>query len=187
MEAAMVGVSFVRIAVGVVLLTAGLSKLQGGEQRFTAVVARYDLVPTGVAPLLGRWLPWAEVIAGAFLVAGLATQPAAIAAALLFTVFSAAIGVGLARGRTHDCGCSGVLGGRLRWRLMHRNLALTLALLPVYAFGGGSLGIAPRLGGIASSWSDAGLIALLSLAAVASLGTFALQGVVTANQKGVSV
>lgn len=183
----MVIVSFVRIAVAVVLLTAGLSKLQGGEHRFTAVVARYELVPAGVAPLLGRWLPWAEVVAGVFLVAGLATRPAAIVAALLFTVFSVAIGVGLARGRTHDCGCSGVLGGRLRWRLMHRNLALTLALLPVYAFEGGSLGIVPGLGGTASSWSDAGLIALLSLAGAAAVGTFGLQGVVTANQKGVSV
>ena len=186
-EAAMVAVSFTRVVVGLVLFVAGLAKLRGGERRFTAVVARYELVPAAVAPVLGRWLPWAEVVTGAFLVAGVASRPAAVAAVLLFTVFSAAIGVGLARGRTHDCGCSGVLGGRLRWRLMHRNLALTLAILPVYAFEGGSLVIANELGGIASSWSDAGLLALLSLATASAIGTFALQGVVTANERRVSV
>lgn len=182
----MVTVSVVRIALGLVLLAAGLSKLRGGTERFTAVVVRYDLVPAAIAPVLGRWLPWAEVVAGAFLVAGVASRPAAFGAALLFTVFSAAIGVALARGRTHDCGCSGVLAGRLRWRLMHRNLALTLAVLPVYAFGGGSIGIATDLGGIAASWSDAGLLTLLSLTAAAAAGTFGLQGVVTANQRRVS-
>jgi uncharacterized membrane protein YphA (DoxX/SURF4 family) len=187
MEAAMVAVSFVRIAVGVVLLVAGLSKLHGGERQFTAVVARYELVPVGIAPVLGRWLPWAEVVSGAFLVAGVSSRPAAIAAALLFTVFSLAIGVALARGHTHDCGCAGALGGRLRWRLLYRNLTFTLALLPVYAFGGGSLGIAPELGGFAASWSDAGLLALLSLAAAAAAGTFGLQGVVTRNERRVSV
>jgi uncharacterized membrane protein YphA (DoxX/SURF4 family) len=178
-------VGFVRIAVGVVLLVAGISKLRGGEQRFTAVVARYDLVPAAVAPVLGRWLPWAEVITGAFLVAGVSSRPAAIAAAVLFTVFSLAIGVGLVRGHTHDCGCAGPLGGRLHWRLMHRNLALTLAILPVYAFGGGSLAIATELGAGASSWSDAGLLALGSLTALAAAGTFALQGVVTAKEREV--
>ena len=65
----MVAVSFVRIAVGVVLLAAGFSKLQGGERRFTAIVARYELVPAAIAPVLGRWLPWAEVLTGVLLVA----------------------------------------------------------------------------------------------------------------------
>jgi hypothetical protein len=68
---------------------------------------------------------------------------------------------------------------------MHRNLGLTLAILPVYAFGGGSFGIATELGGGASSWSDGGLLALLSLAAVAAAGTFALQGFVTAKEREV--
>jgi uncharacterized membrane protein YphA (DoxX/SURF4 family) len=181
----MVAVGFARVMVGLVLFVAGLAKLRGGEQRFTAVVARYELVPAAVAPVLGRWLPWAEVVTGVFLVAGVASRPAAIAAVVLFTVFSAAIGVGLARGHTHDCGCAGPLGGRLRWRLMHRNLALTLVLLPVYAFGGGSLGIATELGGAASSWSDAALLALVSLTAVAAAGTFGLQGVVTAKEREV--
>jgi len=182
-EAAMVAVSFARIVIGLVLFVAGLAKLRGGERRFTAVVARYELVPAAVAPVLGRWLPWAEVITGGFLVAGVASQPAALAAAVLFTVFSFVIGVGLARGHTHDCGCAGPIGGRLHWRLMHRNLALTLAILPVYAFGGGSLGIATEFPGGASSWSDAGLLALMSLTAVAAAGTFALQRVVTAKER----
>ena len=68
---------------------------------------------------------------------------------------------------------------------MHRNLALTLAVLPVYAFGGGSLGIATELGSGTSSWPDAGLLALLSLVAVAAAGTFALQGLVTAKEREV--
>jgi uncharacterized membrane protein YphA (DoxX/SURF4 family) len=182
-EAAMVAVSFARVMVGLVLFVAGFAKLRGGERRFTEVVARYELVPAAVAPVLGRWLPWAEVVTGVFLVAGVWSRPAAIAAAALFSVFSLAIGVGLARGHTHDCGCAGPLGGRLHWRLMHRNLALTVAIVPVYAFGGGSLGIATDLGGIASSWSDAGLLALVSLTAVAAAGTFALQGAATAREK----
>ena len=66
---------------------------------------------------------------------------------------------------------------------MHRNLALTLAIHPVYAFGGVSLGIATEFAGAASSWSDAGLLALVSLTAVAAAGTFALQGVVTAKER----
>jgi len=48
----MVAVSFARIVIGLVLFVAGLAKLRGGERRFTAVVARYELVPAAVAPVL---------------------------------------------------------------------------------------------------------------------------------------
>ena len=66
---------------------------------------------------------------------------------------------------------------------MHRNLALTLAILPIYALGGGYFGLATDLGGATSIWPDPGLLALVSLTAVTSAGTFALQGAVTAREK----
>jgi len=133
--------------------------------------------------LFSPMAPWAEVVTGAFLVAGVASQPAALAAAVLFTVFFFRDRGRPRKSHTHDCGCAGPIGGRLHWRLMHRNLALTLAILPVYAFGGGSLGIATEFPGGASKLADAGLLALMSLTAVAAAGTFALQRVVTAKER----
>jgi len=100
---------------------------------FRSALARYELLPAralgaatvgvialeiGVAAAL--WLPGATAIAG-------------LAAAGLFALYAAAIGVNLARGRTQiGCGCAGVAGDHpLSAALVWRNLVLVAAALAI--------------------------------------------------------
>jgi uncharacterized membrane protein YphA (DoxX/SURF4 family) len=96
----------VRVVLGAVALAAGASKLGDLDEAAWAVRA-YDLLPDGLADLVGRVLPFAEVLLGLLLVAGLATRWAAAAWALLMLAFTVGIASVWARGMAIDCGCFG--------------------------------------------------------------------------------
>jgi putative oxidoreductase len=90
-----------------VFLYSGYSKMQSTLQ-FAAVLAQYQLVPTGLVLPLATYLPWAEIVLGLFLLTGWKTRFAAWAAAALLSVFIAAMTVTYFRGIEADCGCFGI-------------------------------------------------------------------------------
>ena len=89
-----------RIALGVVLLATGAAKLRrpGWPATATAFGAPGWLVPL---------LPWAELVLGGLLAAGVGHPWTALAAAALLVAFTAAVAVRLARGEAVPCGCFG--------------------------------------------------------------------------------
>lgn len=89
-----------RIAVGVVLLVAGVAKLC--QPAWPATAAAFG-APSWMAPAL----PWAEVVLGALLVAGVGLPWTALAAAGLLTAFAVAVGLRVRRGDAVPCGCFG--------------------------------------------------------------------------------
>jgi uncharacterized membrane protein YphA (DoxX/SURF4 family) len=114
-----------RILVGLVMLVAGIAKLKAGPQQFSRAILDYNLVSPSIAMLLGKWLPWLEVITGICLVAGIFTNFAAMVAFALLLVFSFAMTISLYHGRKHNCGCLGLAKAKqVRWQLVYRNLAL---------------------------------------------------------------
>lgn len=139
-DPALVGVGLARVFVGAILVMAGTAKLKAGNREFARAVGAYELVPQRIADFVARVVPWGEVLAGALLVVGLATRPAAVVAFGLLAVFSGALAIALIRGKKEGCGCFGRAKSELiRWRLVYRNLVIGALLLPVYAASGGAI------------------------------------------------
>jgi uncharacterized membrane protein YphA (DoxX/SURF4 family) len=95
-----------RIGLAAVFLTAGLLKAVDPQSSVAAVRA-YELLPAGLATLVGWGLPFVELALGLLLLVGVATRPVAIAAAALLVVFIAGVLSAAARGLSIDCGCFG--------------------------------------------------------------------------------
>ena len=89
-----------RVAVGVVLVAAGAAKL--AQPAWPATAAAF-----GAPPSVAAALPWAELVLGAALVAGLGLPWAAWAALALLAGFTAAVVDRLRRGDRVPCGCFG--------------------------------------------------------------------------------
>jgi uncharacterized membrane protein YphA (DoxX/SURF4 family) len=96
----------VRLGLGGVLLAAGGLKVIDPQTSVQAVKA-YELLPDGLARIVGWGLPFAEIAIGLLLVVGALTRWAALAAGVLMIVFIAAVGSAAARGLSIDCGCFG--------------------------------------------------------------------------------
>jgi uncharacterized membrane protein YphA (DoxX/SURF4 family) len=120
---ALVAIGF-RFALAAVFLLAGLAKLPR-RRDFVAVVRAYELLPSRwVSPVAGA-IPMLELGLAAALSAGAATRWVAMLVVIVLVVFSAAVGVNLARGRQLDCGCFAVgAPRRLTWLLVARNAVL---------------------------------------------------------------
>ena len=98
-----------RVGLGAVALVAGLAKLSDLPASVRAVRA-YQLLPEGLAVLIGNALPLVEVILGVLLVLGLFTRVSAAVFGLMLVAFSIGIGSAWARGFAIDCGCFGGVG-----------------------------------------------------------------------------
>lgn len=102
--------TLVRLILGAIFLASGVGKLLEPAGQFAHILEAYRLVPELVIPLIATWLPWVELLLGAYLVSGFETRWAGSASAFLFVVFSAAIATNLAIGAPlEECGCFGAL------------------------------------------------------------------------------
>ncbi|SRR5579871_6060965 len=97
--------------------------------RFAAAVENYRILPRRWSWLTAVVVPVLEASAAIGLLISATREPAAIAAALLIAMFSAAIAINLARGRREiDCGCFGAaLRQTLSGWLLARNAILIAA------------------------------------------------------------
>ncbi len=127
---------FVRLLLGVLLLSVGASKLVHPRQ-FERDIQDYQVVPSTLASksvcsmTLALGIPLAELLAGLGLLSGFWLVPAALLAMSLFIVFCIAITINLVRGRRDlSCHCGGALGNHLiSWWLVGRNGLLIVGLL----------------------------------------------------------
>lgn len=95
-----------RLALGVVLLIAGLLKIGNLGESVLAVRA-YQLLPYEMTTVVGYALPIIEIILGILLIIGLFTRVAGLAGTLLMLAFIFGISSAWARGLSLDCGCFG--------------------------------------------------------------------------------
>jgi len=122
-----------RLVLGGLLVLAGVSKLVD-RPAFRQAVAEYQLLPATLERPFAMALPWLEVVIGALLLLGLATNVVAALGGALFLSFGVAIGVNLARGRSFDCHCFGsVQRDPIGWAALLRSAALVLAAVVVAA------------------------------------------------------
>jgi uncharacterized membrane protein YphA (DoxX/SURF4 family) len=95
-----------RLVLGGVFVVAGVLKLPDPAAAVRAVRA-YRLLPEALVGPVAFGLPVLEIAVGVALVAGVFVRTAAIASAVLLTVFVVAVGSAWARGLQIDCGCFG--------------------------------------------------------------------------------
>jgi putative oxidoreductase len=116
----------VRVSVGGIFVVSGLEKLGGPAVNFALVIEKYEILGGGFpAMALAQTLPWAELIAGVFLVLGLRTRGALFVLWTMNTVFIGVLISALWRKLPiEECGC---FGGALS-RPLPQILALDLTL-----------------------------------------------------------
>ena len=93
-----------RVALGLVFVIAGAGKV-GDLAASGRAVNAYQLMPYGLAKVIGAMLPFVEIGVGALLILGFATRLMAIVAAVMLVVYIAGIASVWARGLAIDCGC----------------------------------------------------------------------------------
>lgn len=95
-----------RLIVGGVWVYAGALKV-GDPAASVSAVRAYQLLPTGVAEVVGRTLPMLEIVVGVCLIVGLLTRFNGVVSALLQVAFVIGIASVWSRGIEIDCGCFG--------------------------------------------------------------------------------
>jgi hypothetical protein len=119
------------IAIAVLLASAATHKVRA-PARFAKQLADYQLLPEALVRPVARVIPAVELVIAFALLVPVSRYWAALVAAGLITLYAAAIGINLWRGRRDiDCGCAGPDQAQpLRPVLLLRNSALVgLALL----------------------------------------------------------
>ena len=123
-----------RLIVGGIFIYASLDKL-AHPAGFAQAIYHYRLLPTVLLHPVALLLPVTELILGLGLVLGVARRGSALLAALLTTVFMAAIAIALLRGLDISCGCFHTEGGHeVGLSLLLRDVVLlALCLPPLFA------------------------------------------------------
>jgi len=120
-----------RFLVGAVFILSGFSKAVSPPQEFAAAIEAYQVMPPELIPAAARALPWAELVLGAFLLAGYWRRISALGLATLLFAFLWALVTAQIRGlEIGECGCYGRFGPKLKpWQATLSDLAfLALAL-----------------------------------------------------------
>jgi uncharacterized membrane protein YphA (DoxX/SURF4 family) len=152
---ARVGVFVLRVAIGVLLVVAGVLKAHDGPSATALSIAAYRILPSVPVKLLGVALPYFEILLGGYLVLGLFTRIAGWVAAGQFAIFAAAVASLVIRKLPADCGCFGSsIPTPPSWGHVGADIGLAFAAGLVAWFGPGLLAIDARLGGEDSGFAE---------------------------------
>ncbi|MBI5250023.1 MAG: DoxX family membrane protein [Desulfomonile tiedjei] len=95
-----------RLLIGALFVYASVHKILNPAD-FAVSVRNYMIIPPAWSNLVALTLPWVEIAAGAFLIAGIQIKPAALLTTGMLGVFLAAIIHAYSIGLDIDCGCFG--------------------------------------------------------------------------------
>jgi len=91
---------------------------------FAQDIRNYRLVGQSISFIAAVVLPWLEILAGAFLVAGIWKRGAALVITGLLVFFIVLTLVTMARGLDVDCGCFGSLSRKSGWSVVLEDLGM---------------------------------------------------------------
>jgi putative oxidoreductase len=97
---------FIRILLGGLFVFAGATKVYD-PGAFAIELQRYQAVPWTIGALLALYLPWLEMLAGAFLLFRKIEWGPLLIITLLLFIFTVALASAMLRGLNIDCGCFG--------------------------------------------------------------------------------
>lgn len=156
-----------RLLLALVFAAAGVAKLADRDGSRQAIV---DFgVPAALVGPLGVFLPLAELAVAAALVPTTTAWWGAVGALALLSLFAAAIGANLARGRKPECRCFGQLhSAPAGWSTLARN-AILAAPAAFVVWRGGEEGVGPSVIGWVGTLSAAQGLGLFAAVLVAGL------------------
>jgi len=112
-----------RLVLGGLFVYAGAVKI-AAPLDFAQNVRNYQLVGQSLSFIAGLVLPWLEVLAGVFLIAGAWRRGAALVLSTLLVFFVALTIVTMIRGLDVDCGCFGAIDRKAGWSVILEDLAM---------------------------------------------------------------
>ncbi len=132
-----------RLFIGGLFVYASMYKIMDPAE-FAGAIRNYLILPAAWSNVVALTLPWIEVVAGALLVLGIQSRPAALLTTGMLTVFLGAVVYAYATGLDIDCGCFGSpesSGGRVGVAHIVRDLALVLVSFAVVLWDRGDFGL----------------------------------------------
>ncbi len=112
-----------RVVLGGLFIYAGVVKIVD-PLGFAQDIRNYRLVGQSLSFIVAVVLPWLEVLAGVFLIAGIWKRGAALVITGLLVFFIVLTLVTMARGLDVDCGCFGSLSRKSGWGVVLEDLAM---------------------------------------------------------------
>jgi len=112
-----------RVVLGGLFIYAGVVKI-ADPLGFAQDIRNYRLVGQSLSFIVAIVLPWLEVLAGVFLIAGIWKRGAALAISGLLVFFIVLTLVTMARGLDVDCGCFGSLSRKSGWGVVLEDLGM---------------------------------------------------------------
>ena len=112
-----------RIVLGGLFIYAGVVKVVD-PLGFAQDIRNYRLVGQSISFVAAVVLPWLEILAGAFLIAGVWRRGAALAITGLLVFFIILTLITMSRGLDVDCGCFGSLSRRSGWGVIVEDLGM---------------------------------------------------------------
>jgi uncharacterized membrane protein YphA (DoxX/SURF4 family) len=112
-----------RIVLGGLFVYAGVVKVVD-PLGFAQDIRNYRLVGQTLSFIAAVVLPWLEILAGAFLIAGVWRRGAALVITGLLVFFIVLTLITMARGLDVDCGCFGSLSRKSGWGVVLEDLGM---------------------------------------------------------------
>lgn len=112
-----------RVVLGGLFVYAGVLKV-GDPLDFAQNIRNYQLVGQSLSFIAAIVLPWLEVVAGVFLIAGIWERGAALVVSGLLVFFIALTAVTMVRGLDVDCGCFGAVDRKAGWSVILEDLGM---------------------------------------------------------------
>ena len=128
------------LVVGGVFIWAAALKIRD-PLGFAQNIANYRVVGTALAFWIGLILPWLELAAGVFLIAGVWRRTSALLLSLMLAGFIVLIAVTMLRGIDVDCGCFGSLSRKADLGLLLQDAALLFMSGAIFASKAEPLGL----------------------------------------------
>jgi uncharacterized membrane protein YphA (DoxX/SURF4 family) len=122
-----------RFYIGGLFIYASIYKINYPAE-FAETIASYQLAPYFLVNLLAVVLPWAELIAGTLLLAGIRPRAATAILGGLLVLFTAAIVWVLAHGVPIGCGCFHTIEDPISWKTLVRDLGWLAMTGYVYVY-----------------------------------------------------
>lgn len=120
-----------RLLIGSLFVYASVHKIADPAD-FALAIRNYMIVPAAWSNVVALTLPWIEITAGLFLLAGIMTRPSALLTTGMLGVFLAAVIYAFSVGLDIDCGCftsSSASGGTVGLYHIARDACLFLLSL----------------------------------------------------------
>ncbi|MEW6387294.1 MAG: MauE/DoxX family redox-associated membrane protein [Thermodesulfobacteriota bacterium] len=122
-----------RLFLGVSFIVASMTKIPYPAE-FAENVAGFMMVPTWGVNLMGVLMPWAEMVAGLFLILGIRTRAAATIIGALLVAFIIGLTLNLVKGTPINCGCFESIGEPISWELVVRDVLMLVMAVQILLY-----------------------------------------------------